>query len=149
MAGQAVTAQHSRRAACSPSTWPSTSASRRRHVLRELRFHRGLRKPRDSPNCPPSRSHGLLLGKRLSSLFSHISVRENWWWSFSFEVPYKKDETETESSIESLASRVTDWKSIRLMMFVILLTRVQFTVYFASLWPFLQEVCFMWSSDLC
>lgn len=60
--------------------------------------------------------------------------------SFSFEVPYKKDETETESSIESLASRVTEWKSIRLMMFVILLTRVQFTVYFASLWPFLQEI---------
>ncbi|WKX98772.1 hypothetical protein Q1695_014006 [Nippostrongylus brasiliensis] len=64
--------------------------------------------------------------------------------SFSFEVPLVRDETEsetlTDTSIDDPFLRRTDWKSIRFMMVVILLTRVQFTVYFASLWPFLQEI---------
>ncbi|XGW17485.1 hypothetical protein V3C99_002244 [Haemonchus contortus] len=65
--------------------------------------------------------------------------------SFSFEIPKPKDETSSrtescDSSSDTVTSRCTDWKSIRLMMIVILLTRIQFTVYFASLWPFLQEV---------
>ncbi|PIO73537.1 hypothetical protein TELCIR_04490 [Teladorsagia circumcincta] len=65
--------------------------------------------------------------------------------SFSFEIPKHKEESSSEtesadSTIDSVTSRQTDWKSIRLMMIIILLTRIQFTVYFASLWPFLQEV---------
>ncbi|RCN45276.1 transporter, major facilitator family protein [Ancylostoma caninum] len=63
--------------------------------------------------------------------------------SFSFGVPAFKEETSTEentSTIDSVTSRDTDWKSIRMIMVVILLTRIQFTVYFASLWPFLQEI---------
>ncbi|VDN28613.1 unnamed protein product, partial [Cylicostephanus goldi] len=60
--------------------------------------------------------------------------------SFSFGIPAKEDaSTEDTTSTDSL-SRKTDWKSIRLIMVVILLTRIQFTVYFASLWPFLQEI---------
>ncbi|KAK6019758.1 hypothetical protein OSTOST_14599, partial [Ostertagia ostertagi] len=62
-----------------------------------------------------------------------------------FEIPKHKEESSSEtesadSTIDSVTSRQTDWKSIRLMMIIILLTRIQFTVYFASLWPFLQEV---------
>ncbi|ETN70752.1 hypothetical protein NECAME_14554 [Necator americanus] len=61
----------------------------------------------------------------------------------SFGPPTPKEETSTEeitSSVDSVTSPETDWKSIRLIMFVILMTRIQFTVYFASLWPFLQEI---------
>uniref|UniRef100_A0A0K0DDM7 MFS domain-containing protein n=1 Tax=Angiostrongylus cantonensis TaxID=6313 RepID=A0A0K0DDM7_ANGCA len=63
--------------------------------------------------------------------------------SFSFAVQSSKDDEipcdESVTPFDKLPSQ-TDWKSIRLMSIVVLLTRIQFTVYFASLWPFLQEI---------
>ncbi|KAE9416896.1 hypothetical protein Angca_009073, partial [Angiostrongylus cantonensis] len=61
----------------------------------------------------------------------------------SFAVQSSKDDEipcdESVTPFDKLPSQ-TDWKSIRLMSIVVLLTRIQFTVYFASLWPFLQEI---------
>ncbi|KAK6740500.1 hypothetical protein RB195_008764 [Necator americanus] len=75
--------------------------------------------------------------------FPELPTIEESRYSFSFGPPTPKEETSTEeitSSVDSVTSPETDWKSIRLIMFVILMTRIQFTVYFASLWPFLQEI---------
>ncbi|KJH52871.1 hypothetical protein DICVIV_00916 [Dictyocaulus viviparus] len=64
--------------------------------------------------------------------------------SFSFDVSSPKDEIistdESVTAIDNVTSQTTEWKSIRMMMIIVLITRIQFTVYFASLWPFLQEV---------
>lgn len=47
----------------------------------------------------------------------------------------------TNSSVDQpLIPQKTDWTSIRLITVVVLLTRIQFTVYFASLFPFMREV---------
>ncbi len=34
----------------------------------------------------------------------------------------------------------TDWRSVRLMAFILFLLKMQFSVFFASIWPYMQEV---------
>ncbi|CAI4231173.1 unnamed protein product [Auanema sp. JU1783] len=64
--------------------------------------------------------------------------------SFSFAGSIKDDNGSVDNGqvniIDTEPGERTDWSSIRLIMFVILFTRIQFTVYFASLYPFLRVV---------
>uniref|UniRef100_A0A1I7X791 MFS domain-containing protein n=1 Tax=Heterorhabditis bacteriophora TaxID=37862 RepID=A0A1I7X791_HETBA len=73
--------------------------------------------------------------------FTDLATIEESRHSFSFTVSSIKEQLCADESSKS-EEKTTDWTSIRLVMVVILLTRIQFTVYFASLWPFLQEVIF-------
>ncbi|KAJ1372081.1 hypothetical protein KIN20_034142 [Parelaphostrongylus tenuis] len=98
---------------------------------------RSISRHRKTPQTPKTP-----ISPRLSGLPAIEESRES--FSFAIQPPIdsqtQSDESSTSIDNVPLQTPQTDWKSIRLMAVIVLLTRIQFTVYFASLWPFLQEL---------
>lgn len=52
-----------------------------------------------------------------------------------------ESEVTTKKRFTHSDSPTTNWKSIWIMGIILFLVKMQFAVYYASVWPFLQEVC--------